>query len=565
MTSTKDISLKTENTGAPEGDDELAESRDDTGQKPEPQPGSLASFSDEQLPAVFRQALEKKNYQTLTAVQKAVVEADTDARDLRISSQTGSGKTVAIGLSLGRQILKVGPRDRREPDDAGRAARILLLTPTRELASQVKRELSWLLEEVSDAHLEVVTGGTSVGLERKSLGRGPRIIVGTPGRVLDHLENGGFSGKFIEQVVLDEADQMLDMGFRDELTAILDQLPARKRTHLISATFSGEVLRIADQYQDQPLRVAGTALGAANEDIEHIAHVVGFRHRYDALVNLLLKAHAQSDTVEQTRALVFARTRADTMEVAERLQRDGIRAEPLSGDLAQAQRTRTLAAFRGGRVSTLVATDVAARGLDIQGVDLVIHFEPPSDPDAFTHRSGRTGRAGRKGTSVLLLPPVARGRVERLLRAAGVVPQWAPVPSADKIRKLYAKIKRRRVFAALDHPPPEEELDYARKLMVEHSPDRIIAQLLTMIEVEPVCPPREVIEHIQREHGAHPGAKKHGNVRAPFDGPKRTSRHRFSQDYGARPRPRPAGPGALADVSPRPGPRKGKAPPKRFR
>lgn len=466
-------------------------------------PLSLQSFGEQVLPAALRQALITRGYNTLTQVQGSVLLAQTGEKDLRISSQTGSGKTVAVGLALGRMMLLQGARSKRaaegDQEIDRRAPEILLLTPTRELASQVKSELAWLFAEVPDASVEVVTGGTSVGLERKNLSKGPRMVVATPGRALDHLQNGGFSGRQISCVVLDEADQMLDMGFRDELKAILDELPARQRTHLVSATFSGEVLRIAEHYQRDVASIWGTALGAANEDIEHVAHVVSNRHRYDALVNLLLKQRAVTEDEEISRALIFARTRADTLELAERLQRDGLRAEPLSGDLAQAQRTRTLASFRSGAVQILVATDVAARGIDVQGVDLVVHFEAPSDPDSFTHRSGRTGRAGRKGTSVMLLPPQARARVERVYRAAGVKPLWAPVPSADKIKKLFSKLSKRKVYAALDAEPPADQLEYAQKLISEYPPERVVAQLLSMIDMGPPSPPREITEHFGPE------------------------------------------------------------------
>lgn len=566
--------MKTDDATAPE---EQVHSEQREPESVEVEAGALEEFSDEQLPAPLRRALEEKGYNKLTSVQRSVVLENTDATDLRISSQTGSGKTVAIGLALGRQILAAGRRD--EEEGPKRSPRVLILTPTRELAAQVKRELQWLFSDVPDAWLEVVTGGTSVGLERKQLSRGPRIVVGTPGRVLDHLENRGFSGEAIEQVVLDEADQMLDMGFRDELAGILDQLPARQRTHLVSATFSGEVLRIADQYQIAPTQVQGSALGKANDDIEHVAHLVGFRHRYDVLVNLLLRAHALSESGELGRTLVFTRTRADTLEVAERLQRDGIRAEPLSGDLAQAQRTRTLSAFRLGRVSTLVATDVAARGLDVQGVDLVIHYDPPGDPEAFTHRSGRTGRAGRKGTSVLLLPPQARGRLERLLKIAGVRPKWAPAPSADKIKKLYSKVKKRRLFAALDEDPPAEDLEYAKKLLEDQEPERVIAKLLAMVEIEPLCPPREISEHIAPE-GRGPkqfGGKYRGDDRGrgrrsggDSGGPGR-GRSGGGRPPGARSGPRPphggssyGGGGGGRGAGGRSGPRRPSGPRKRF-
>jgi ATP-dependent RNA helicase DeaD len=496
-------------------------------------PLAVANFSPEVLPAPLRKALLTKGYAKLTQVQASVVHAKTGAKDMRISSQTGSGKTVAVGLALGRMLLEQGGRNARAinpgEDFDPRAPEILLLTPTRELAAQVKRELAWLFSEVPDAFVEVVTGGTSVGLERKSLARGPRMIVATPGRALDHLQNGGFIGKHISCVVLDEADQMLDMGFRDELKAILEELPGRKRTHLLSATFSGEVLRIAERYQSDVVRIEGTALGRANEDIEHVAHVVSMRHRYDALVNLLLKQHADLEDEEVGRALVFARTRADTLEFAERLQRDGLKAEPLSGDLAQAQRTRTLAAFRSGRVQVLVATDVAARGIDVQGVDLVIHLDPPGDPDAFTHRSGRTGRAGRKGTSVMLLPPQARARMERMYRVAGVKPQWAPVPNADKIKKLYAKLGKRKLFAALDLPADPEQLEYAIKLVAEHPPEQVVARLLEFVRVEPPCPPREISEHFAAE-GRSAERKKGGDVRR---GPYQPEGQAFRSERGS--------------------------------
>lgn len=506
--------------------------------KNQPASSAFDQFDASILPPVLLSTLKKKGFESLTAVQEAVVRADTNARDVRISSQTGSGKTVAVGVAIGRQLLQAGSRDEQIKNGAKihpRAPQVLLLTPTRELATQVKRELAWLFAEVPDAFVEVVTGGTSVGQERKDLSRGPRIVVGTPGRVLDHLTRGGFSGDYIDQVILDEADQMLDMGFRDELEAILEALPKERRTHLVSATFSGEVKKIAERFQQDPVYLEGSPLGKANEDIEHIVHVVGFRHRYDALINILLRARGEAPESDAGRTLVFTRTRADTMEVAERLKRDGLRAEPLSGELAQAQRTRTLAAFRAGQVDLIVATDVAARGLDVQGVDLVVHLDPPTDPDSYTHRSGRTGRAGRKGTSILLLPPQARGRVERLLRMARVNPQWAPVPTAQKIRKLYSKAGKRLLYAALETPPTEEQLDYARKVLAEKNAEQVVAKLLSMIDVAPPCLPREISEHIASESGGRRGGDR-PQGRIPAGG----HRHTEGGRGGPRPPKKPA-------------------------
>lgn len=439
------------------------------------------------VPAPLREAMRRRGFSDLTAVQRAVLEADLDDRDLRISSQTGSGKTVALGLVLAK-ALAAGPRARRAPT-------ALVITPTRELAAQVQKELEWLLENIDDAAVDVVTGGTSVSMERKRLARTPRVVVGTPGRLLDHMKGGALDCGGITQLVLDEADQMLDMGFREELEAILDGMPSERRTHLVSATFAPEVRRLADRYQKDPVFVQGTKLGAANEDIEHVAYIARFHERYDALVNLLLMAQAESEPdTEAARTLIFVRTRADTAEVAEQLLRDGFQAQPLSGDLPQAQRTRTLEGFRSGRVPLLVATDVAARGLDVPEVATVVHLDPPTDSEVYTHRSGRTGRAGRKGRSVILVPPQTQRRVQRLLSDAKVTVSWRDVPTADKVRRAFLKQTRRSLHAALttEVAPEQAHLDYAARLLEEHDPVRLVATLLARTELEPPCEPREL-------------------------------------------------------------------------
>lgn len=288
---------------------------------------------------------------------------------------------------------------------------------------------------------------------------------------------------------------MLDMGFREELEAILDGMPSERRTHLVSATFAPEVRRLADRYQKDAVFVQGTKLGAANEDIEHVAYIARFHERYDVLVNLLLMTQAESEPdAEAGRTLIFVRTRADTAEVAEHLLRDGFQAQPLSGDLPQAQRTRTLEGFRSGRVPLLVATDVAARGLDVPEVSTVVHLDPPTDSEVYTHRSGRTGRAGRKGRSVILVPPQTQRRVQRLLSDAKVTVSWRDVPSADKVRRAFLKQTRRSLHSALSSElaPEQTHLDYAARLLEEHEPVRLVATLLARTELEPPCEPREL-------------------------------------------------------------------------
>ncbi|WP_437973142.1 DEAD/DEAH box helicase [Sorangium sp. So ce295] len=382
------------------------------------------------LPAPLAGALARRGFTSLTPVQQAVLAPELAGRDLRVSSQTGSGKTVAIGLALAPRLERA-LADRAAaaaPDGAPRtvaAPAAVIIAPTRELAAQIAGELSWLLAPLG-ARVACVTGGTSFGAEARSLRRDPLVIAGTPGRLLDHLERGTLDPRGVLSLVLDEADQMLDLGFRDDLEAIVGKMPEDRQTHLVSATFSREVRALADRFQRDAVSVEGTRPGAANGDIAHVAHLVLPAERDAAVVNLLLLAPGE-------RTLVFVRTREGAAELADKLTALGLPARALSGDLEQRERTRTLDAFRSGAVTTLVATDVAARGIDVPEVGRVIHADPPGDPEIFTHRSGRTGRAGRKGTSVLLVAPFAREHALRLLRRARVEATFRPAPSPDDV------------------------------------------------------------------------------------------------------------------------------------
>ena len=286
------------------------------------------------VPVELRAALEQKGFEKLTSVQESALDTINDHRDLRISSQTGSGKTVALGMIMAAEIIAFVREPGFHPSNpAGPSA--LVIVPTRELAAQVQSELRWLFAGVRAIKVECVTGGTSASHDRQRLTKSPRILVGTPGRLLDHIKTGALDCGGVTQLVLDEADQMLDMGFRDELQSILAVMPGERRTHLVSATFPGAVLRLADTYQNNPLHVEGSALGEANADIEHVAHLIHARDRVAALVNILLLA-------EDQRTLVFVQTRNETTQIAEALIKLGFASAPLSGELAQAQRTRTL-------------------------------------------------------------------------------------------------------------------------------------------------------------------------------------------------------------------------------
>ncbi len=376
-------------------------------------------------------ALEQKGYTALTSIQTAVLDPALSGRDLRITSQTGSGKTVAVGFALRALVAdKALPADADGKERSKGAAlarpRALVVTPTRELAKQVEEELRWLFAPL-DAGVISVTGGASYRDERRALSGRPAVVVGTPGRLLEHLRSGAVDTATVGAVVLDEADRLLDLGFREDLEAILAFAPQGHRTHLVSATFPREVRALADATQDDPVHVEGTRLGAANVDIDHVVHLIEPRGRVDAIVNLLL---ANQD--EQT--LVFARTRAEVASIARELKDCGFAATSLSGEMDQTARNRALAAFKRGDLRVLVATDVAARGIDVQDIARVIHAEPPTDADSYTHRSGRTGRAGRKGTSSILAVIPELARTTYLLQRAGVAHRFEPIPTAATIR-----------------------------------------------------------------------------------------------------------------------------------
>ena len=448
----------------------------------------------EAVPCGLADALRARGFERLTAVQQAVLAPEAQGRDLRICSQTGSGKTVAIGLALA-PALEAASSAR-----GGKARPVaLIVAPTRELAQQLGQELGWLLASLRP-RIAVLTGGTSLRGDFQDLGRSPQVIIGTPGRLVDHLERGSIELGELGHLVLDEADEMLDMGFRDELQVILDGCPEQRRTHLVSATFSREILRLAARYQTDALSVATS--DSANTDIEHVAHPVAQFDRFPALVNVLLASHGAA-------ALVFVRTRITTTELAAELGAKGFAARALSGEMSQNDRNATLEAFRSGQVNVLVATDVAARGLDVPHVDLVVHFDLPVDAAGLTHRSGRTGRAGRKGTSVALVPPPARARATRMYQTAGIEPRWKQVPSPESIAASADERLREEIVQriASDATAPDA-MQLAALLLEGQDPAALVAALLARIDHRGPCAPLEVAE--PRDTGRPAARSAHG-------------------------------------------------------
>ena len=472
------------------------------------------------VPASVRGALEGRGFLELTSVQRAVLDAEVEGRDLQISSQTGSGKTVALGFVLAAALE--GERGGRGPD-------VLIIVPTRELATQVGKELEWLYAGLVGVRSESVTGGTPVFKDRQMLSRGPRLLVGTPGRLLDHVRSGVLDLGNVQELVLDEADQMLDMGFREELEGILDETPATRRTHLVSATFPKGIQQLAARYQRDAVSIEGTRLGDANQDIVHEGHLVNVRDRYDALVNLLLMAGEE-------RTLVFVERRADALQVAEKLEADGFAALPLSGELAQSQRERTMEAFRSGRANVLVATDVAARGLDVPDVATVIHTAPCIDAHIYTHRSGRTGRAGKQGRSVQLAPPNKRYRVTRMMDQARVEMSWLPLPKAKEVRRVvnaraHAALKG-QLETALAEGPTERFMEQAKELLAEHESQSLVAALLARLAPKQRAEPRDLhsppLSKGQGQSGQHQGGRHQSGGFGGSRKPQRGGKGRFN-------------------------------------
>ena len=419
------------------------------------------------------QALAARGYDTLTPVQSAMLDPELEGQDLLVSAQTGSGKTVAFGIAMASSIL--GDADR-----LGRAGAplALVVAPTRELAMQVHRELDWLY---ADAGARVVScvGGMDARDERRALSNGAHIVVGTPGRLVDHINRGGLVLDDLRVVAMDEADEMLDLGFREELETILQAAPEDRRTLLFSATVSKPIARLAESFQKDAVRINTISDTDQHGDIEYRAHVVAPADVENAIINVLRFHEAKN-------ALVFCKTRANVNHLLARFHNRGLSVVALSGELSQKERTHALQALRDGRANVCVATDVAARGLDLPDLDLVIHADLPSNRESLLHRSGRTGRAGRKGVSVLVVPFKARRRIERLLGDARVEANWVDAPGADDIQKR--DDERLLNHPSLLEPVSESDAAMARSLIDIHGAEQVAAAFVALHRAKQSAP-----------------------------------------------------------------------------
>jgi ATP-dependent RNA helicase DeaD len=429
----------------------------------------------------LQDALDARGYDTLTPVQEAVLNPGYVGADLLVSAQTGSGKTLGFGLAIAPTILEdetFGP--------AG-APLALVIAPTRELALQVKRELAWLYTQAGVVMASTV-GGMDMRDERRALERGAHIVVATPGRLRDHIMRSSIDLSQCRAVILDEADEMLDLGFREDLEFILGEAPEDRQTLLFSATVPPQIAKLAKSYQRDAIRVVTKSETSQHADIAYRAMLVNDRDTDNAVINTLRYYEAPN-------AIVFANTRAMVNRLTTRLSNRGFQVVALSGELSQTERTHALQAMRDGRAQVCVATDVAARGIDLPNLDLVVHAELPSNHETLLHRSGRTGRAGRKGVSALIVTPKVRKKAERILGMAKLKSDWGSAPSADEVLAR----DEDRMFAdpAWETPVGESEEAVVNRLVAEKTPEQIAVAYLRMF--------RE--QHTAPEELSDPGAK----------------------------------------------------------
>ena len=442
-------------------------------------------------------ALTARGYDTLTPVQSEVLKDEAQQRDLIVSAKTGSGKTVAFGLAIADQLL--------DGDSApwAREPLCLVIAPTRELAIQVSKELDWLYASAG-ARVVTCVGGMDPMKERRALQGGAHIVVGTPGRLRDHLERGALNLAALRVAVLDEADEMLDMGFREELEEILDATPTERRTLLFSATMPRPIVALARRYQKDALRIETLGDREGHADIAYQAVAVSPTDIEHAVVNLLRLHEAET-------AILFCATREAVRRLHGSLSERGFDAVALSGEHSQSERNHALQALRDQRARVCVATDVAARGIDLPSVSLVIHVELPRDAEALQHRSGRTGRAGRKGTAVLIVPFRRRRNVEVMLRNARIDAEWLDPPSPEQVRVK----DRERLLASLsvEVEPDEEDRLLADQLMSNLSPQAIAAALVRTLRTNLPAP-----EDILASGGRDGGRSEDSGPRAGFEG-----------------------------------------------
>jgi len=390
----------------------------------------MKSFNDSGLNQEILKVLAEMGFETPTPIQaKAIPHLMSSNQDIIASAQTGTGKTAAFGLPS----IHMTQIDKKMPQT-------LVMCPTRELCIQIARDLTNFSKYLSGLKIVAVYGGASIDTQVRALRQGAQIVIGTPGRTKDLIKRKKLILSDIKRVVLDEADEMLTMGFKEDLEAILAETPSKKQTLLFSATMSKRIISITKQYMNDPIQISAARVNLGAENVQHLYYMVHAKDRYEVLKRI-------ADSNPNIYGITFCRTRKETKEISNKLMQDGYNADAIHGDLSQAQRDEVMDRFRKRKLHMLVATDVAARGLDVNDLTHVINYNLPDEEEVYVHRSGRTGRAGKSGISIAIIHTREVGRIKAIERISKIKFSSELVPSGKNIcqKQLYSlmdKIKR---------------------------------------------------------------------------------------------------------------------------
>ncbi len=401
------------------------------------------------LPERVVDAVQRVGFEQPSAIQEQTIPHLMDGRDVVGLAQTGTGKTAAFALPILSQI-----------DTSARYPQALVLAPTRELALQVSDSFQSFADHLGGVQILPIYGGQAYGIQLSGLRRGAQIIVGTPGRVIDHLEKGSLDISNLRFLVLDEADEMLNMGFQEDVERILEDTPEEKQVALFSATMPNAIRRISKQYLDDPVEVTVKSETRTNTNITQRYLYTAHRNKLDAITRIL-------EVTEFEAMIVFVRTKNETEELAEKLRARGFSAAAINGDIAQQQRERTVDQLRDGRLDILVATDVAARGLDVERISHVLNYDIPNDTESYVHRIGRTGRAGRSGEAILFVTPRERRMLRSIERVTNATIEEMDLPTVDEVNES----RKLKFMDSITQSLEASDVEVFKQMVREYSAD----------------------------------------------------------------------------------------------
>jgi ATP-dependent RNA helicase DeaD len=416
-------------------------------------PETSIQFTDLNLPEPILKAVVDQGYEQPSPIQAEAIPPLLEGRDLLGQAQTGTGKTAAFALPLLANI-----------DPSNRAPQLLILAPTRELAIQVAEACQQYAKHLKGINVLPIYGGQSYSIQLKQLNRGAQVVVGTPGRVMDHMRRKTLSLDGLKALVLDEADEMLRMGFIDDVKWVLEQSPPDRQIALFSATMPREVKRVADQHLKDPVHIKIASKTATGANISQRYWIVRGVHKLDAITRIL-------ESEESEGVIVFVRTKNATVELADKLSARGFRSEALNGDIPQANREKIIDRLRNGKLDILVATDVVARGLDVERISHVINYDVPHDTEGYIHRIGRTGRAGRSGKAILFVAPREKRMLFSIERATKQPITPMDLPSIADINKSRVERFKDSIVAAINN----ENLDFFSQMVTEIQKDKEVS------------------------------------------------------------------------------------------